>query len=475
MKRAAVVILFLAAGMQAGLSQWSGYTATQGSALDGGLGMTWIDEDPYFNISFQPDLAIGKFGIGLNINLLYNTKTGKFRSQDWDSKYDYARIIRYLRYGRKNDPVYGQIGALDAARIGHGFILNYYNNQAIYDERKIGLSFDVDFGLFGFETMTNNLGRMEVLGMRGYVRPIYKRPVPVLRNLAFGASYVTDVDPDGNRNTDDGIAFWGVDVELPLIRSDLLKVKLFADHAAIVNPPSETDMIGFIVPDPPHMEGRGKKGSGSGRTVGLLSDFHLFSFLNMTAQFERRWLGQGFIPNYFGPLYEIMRHTTVGELAGYYESLGGDLAAIIPYLPLVKNDPVNQKMLLPLMTGKRTGWFGGLNLDFLRLIQVIGSFQMIDQNPGSGVLNCGAGLSQEIPLISLEASYTKIGVEKLKDIRTLDSRSVARVGLGYKIKPYLLLYVDYIWTFQWDDEAGSYKPQERIQPRLAFRMPINIR
>ena len=62
-----------------------------------------------------------------------------------------------------------------------------------------------------------------------------------------------------------------------------------------------------------------------------------------------------------------------------------------------------------------------------------------------------------------------------KDIRTLDSRSVARVGLGYKIKPYLLLYMDYIWTFQWDDELNTYKPQERIQPRLAFRMPINIK
>ena len=95
-------------------AQWSGYTSTQGSTLDGGIGMTWIDDEPYFNISFMPDIAIGNFGIGLNVNLLYNTETKHIRSQDWDSSYDYARLIRYIRYGRKGDRVYARVGALDA-------------------------------------------------------------------------------------------------------------------------------------------------------------------------------------------------------------------------------------------------------------------------------------------------------------------------------------------------------------------------
>jgi hypothetical protein len=481
MKRIAVVIFFTLLGIQAGFSQWSGYTVSQGSTLDGGLGMTWIDEQPYFNISFQPDISIGKFGIGLNINLLYNTQTGKFRSQDWNSGYDYARMIRYLRYGHKGDPVYGQIGALDVARLGHGFILNYYNNQINYDERKIGLSLDVDFGVGGFESMTNNLGRMEVVGVRGYVRPMYKRDTPIIKNLAFGASYVTDVDPDVNRDTEDEVAFWGVDVEQPLLQSEMLKIKLFADHAAVINPPSEDEMIQSLytldtLAGETSSGDYNKNGSGSGQTVGLLADFHALSFLNVTAQFERRWLGKGFIPNYFGSLYEVMRYTTTDKLASYYESLGGDKSMVesLSIWDDVKGIPINQKMLLPLMAKKRSGWFGGLNLNFIGLVQVVGSFEMIDQNPGSGVLHFSAGLSQEIPLVSFEASYDKIGVEKLKDIRTLDDRSVARIGLGYKIKPYLLLYVDYIWSFQWDEDQNRYKPQERIQPRLAFRMPINI-
>jgi len=37
------------------------------------------------------------------------------------------------------------------------------------------------------------------------------------------------------------------------------------------------------------------------------------------------------------------------------------------------------------------------------------------------------------------------------------------------MKPYLLLYLDYLWSFEWDEELEQYTPQERFQPRLAFR------
>ena len=80
-----------------------------------------------------------------------------------------------------------------------------------------------------------------------------------------------------------------------------------------------------------------------------------------------------------------------------------------------------------------------------------------------------AGLANEIPIFDLQATYDKRGIEKAEDIFTLDRRSIARVGVGYKIKPYLLIYLDYIWTFEWDETEEQYVPQERFQPRLAFR------
>ncbi len=450
-----LVLSFCAAGITFG--QWYGYTGTTGSELDGGLGMTWIDNQAYYSISFQPDIGIGKFGVGLNINLLYNTKTGKFYSQDWKKpstgKTDYLRIIRYLRYGHKGERVYTRVGALDAERLGHGFILNFYNNQIVYESRKIGMTLDLDFGQFGFESLTNNLGRSEVFGGRVYVRPLFSSQIPIMKNLAFGASYVTDLDPDAWRGTkNDGVSEYGGDVELPIIKSSVLTTMLYYDYARIR---------------------AHDRRYGSGQTIGMRTDFNaLWGFLGLSVNFERRFLGKEFIASYFGPFYEVLRWTTIGELVDFYESIGGNRAGIPGGLSIFYNLPVSQSMLLPMMAEKRNAWYGALDLDFFHLIRVVGSYQKVDQLGNSGTLHFGAGLSPNIPLITADATYDKRGIGTFRDIRTLDYRSVARVGIGYKVKPYLLLYMDYLWTFVWDDALGQYKPQERFQPRLALRVPI---
>lgn len=484
MKRLILMLFIFCIAVRPGFSQWSGYASTTGSEMDAGLGLTWIDDESYYAISFQPDISIGKFGIGLNLSLLYNTDNGKIRSEDWDSSYDYWRIIRYLRYGFKGDPFYAKVGALDAARIGHGFILNFYNNQINYDERKLGLSFDVDFGKFGFETMTNNLGRMEVLGGRLYYRPLHEGNIPILKNMAIGASYITDVDPDENTDTDDNSAIWGVDIEFPLLKTDILYMLLYADHAAVINPESEHDMYTMLY-DMAGLDPAGNwsdEGKGSGQTIGFRTDFSmLFNWLAMSVTLERRFLGESFMGSYYGPFYEVLRYATVDEIVRFYKDVGGkpinsdQLDQVLPYIEDMR---VAQKALLPLLNEGRNGWFGALDFNFFNLVQARGSYQLIDDVTNSGMLHVAAGLSQNIPFFDIEASYDKRNVSKAKDIFTLDYRSVARVGVGYKIKPYLLLYMDYIWSFYWQDDAnngrGAYVPQERVQPRLALRFPFNL-
>jgi len=447
MKRAVFAAVIMLLFYRAGFTQWYGYYPTgDTNELDGGIGITWIDNQAYYQISFQPDISIGKFGIGLGLNLLYNVNTGKIRSEDWDSGYDYARIIRYLRYGYKGDPFYARVGAIDGHTLGHGLIMNYYNNQINYDMRKLGMAFDLDLGTFGFETFTNNLGRLEVVGGRMYLRPLYKSNIFLFKNMGFGATYVTDLDPDSWKASDDKVSEWGLDVELPLIKSKFFNLITYFDHAQI------TDY-------------------GSGQSYGFKADVnHMESILDFQFVFERRILGKEFIANYFGPFYEILRSTSLGELMEYYESLGGDVAGVPEeYRDVLYEIPVNKQMLLPMMTEKRKGWFGAMRFHFLHLITAMGSYQIIDGETNSGLMHLGAALSRSIPFISLEASYDKWGVDNLREATTLDYRSVARFGIGYKIKPYLLLYMDYIWNFRLNEKTGRYEPQERFQPRLAFR------
>ena len=213
------------------------------ASIWGSAGVGVIGGEPYFIINFRPDLAFGKFGIGLDIPLRFETETGDLRKEDWDEGYDLLRRIRYLRYNHKNnpDPFYTKIGELDAARLGHGFIMNYYNNSLLYDDRKIGLEFDYDFKNGGFEFMTSNIGEAEVFGARTYYRPLRQRTsIPIIRDLTVGTTLVTDVDIDttgtgANSQARDDITVFGFDVELPIIRTSLTRLLIYGDVAKIVD------------------------------------------------------------------------------------------------------------------------------------------------------------------------------------------------------------------------------------------------
>jgi len=399
----------------------------QEGLLNGGIGLTTIDGESYFTINLRPEIAFGKWGLGLNVNLLYSTKTGHIRSKDWNEKYDYLRMIRYIRYGWKGDKFYTRVGALDAARLGHGFIVNYYTNQASYDERKIGLALDVDMGFVGFESMTSNLARLELIGGRGYIRPLHYSGIPILKNLAFGGTYVTDTDPDGNRSTKDAVAEYGADVELPLINWPIFWLGVYGDYAKI-------------------------KDYGSGKAVGVgLQIKNLLGLLSVEARLERRFLGEKFQASYFDAFYEVYR-----------------------YLPNGAGSGIEKVASLDAITTETKGIYGALYGKILGTIELIGSFQRLDARPKSGILHLSADATKLIPVLALHASYDKMSIETAKDVFTLDNRSIARVGVGYKVKPYLIVYVDYIWSFVLDEKENVYKPQERIEPRISLNYPFSF-
>ncbi len=425
--RVAAVVGFCSLGLplaQAQTSMYENMLKDQG-VITGGMGIGVIDGEPHFIMNLKPELAFGKFGMGLDINLRYNTETGEVRNEDWDQGYDYLRAIRYVRYGYKRnpEPVYTRLGALDAARLGHGFIVNYYNNALIYDERKVGLEFDYDFGIGGFETMTNNLGRSEIFGGRVYYRPLQlATDMPILKNFAVGATYVTDIDPDGYRGTEDRVSIFGFDVELPIIKTDLATLALYADLAKIVD-------------------------HGKGQAAGV--DFHLSGIAGLFeigAQLERRFLDAEFIPAYFGPFYELER-----------------------------DDPQNNKEAqLHALRGETRGTYGLLYGHILNTMRLTGTYERLDGVPRSGRLHVEAAIPDAVPKIAARGMYDDRAIDTFSDVFKMDANSAARLGLGYKIYPFLIFYMDYLWTFRLDQATQTYKVQSRFEPQLAlaFTFPV---
>jgi hypothetical protein len=138
--------------------------------FNGGFGLNWIDGDLYYTFHIRPEVSFANFGIGLDLNLDIN-QNGNLRKEDFTNFSDYLNIIRYIRYGMKNDPVYIKVGALDYYTLGYGNIMLNYNNSPSFDARTIGLITDIDLGEFGFESIYSNFLEAGVIGVRGYVRP----------------------------------------------------------------------------------------------------------------------------------------------------------------------------------------------------------------------------------------------------------------------------------------------------------------
>lgn len=421
--------------------------AAKGGGTDGvvkgGVGMTWIDGEAYYLVSLAPEIAFGKWGIGLDLSLHVGSKDQKIRKEDFDETYDYIRIIRYVRYGTKGEEIYVRVGALDYSRLGHGFILYNYKNSPSFDNRKVGMEFDLDFGKWGLETVYGDFAGASVLGLRGYTRPLQfttAKSIPVIGGVEVGATFASDVRSDARdtsvviTGTDTSamnagsLSVIGLDIGLPLFKLPVADATLYLDYAKILK-------------------------YGSGFAAGIDFNFSALGMLKVFTKFERRF-GQTdkFMPAYFDAFYELERYQST---PGNFQSKAKSLEYTISPGP---------------------GYFGSLLVDVLGTIQAEGSYQKLDLHPTSGILHIGTNTGSKIPLISLSAGYDKKYIRDNKDVFTLDERSLLYAEVGYKPYPFMIVSTLYTWTFapvkDADGNVTGYAPQKRITPKVSFVFPL---
>ncbi len=428
-----VLFVFLLSSTAAYAQMVDPFNKEKNNHFDGGMGMTWINGTPYTTITLTPEFSFGKFGMGLNVELLFNNNEGfKFRKTGWDKGAGALRMIRYIRWGQKNDPFYTRVGTLDAATLGHGFIMGYYSNEADYDYRKIGLALDVDFKSYGFESVTSNLGNLEIAGGRMYVRPLHFSEIPILKNFEMGGTYVGDFNPDNRRKTHDGVYEWGMDLGLPVIKSKIFNTTIYADYAKINR-------------------------HGDGKTIGILAYVpNVIGLFGIYAKLEKRFLNPGFLPNYFNSLYELERN----PLPPNHYGVSDPRSSV-----MTKEDYLNY-------VEKTQGIFGELAGQILGKIRLVGNYQ---QNTGlgkSGILHLEARSEDLVPNVQLKYTFDKIGIEKVKDVFTLDYHTVAQAIIGYRTYKYIVFSMVYRWNFIYDEKNHEYKTQERIMPQVSFSMPF---
>ena len=142
------------------------------SSVQGAFGAVTIDGKIWNQVALRPIIPIGKVSVALDI-VFYIDQNGNIHDDEWDfsdgkkSKNSIIDKIYYIRYGKKWDPFYFQVGALDNVTLGKGILVNRYTNTILYPQvRKVGMDIKFKVSGFNFYGFTNDF--KENLGLTGF-------------------------------------------------------------------------------------------------------------------------------------------------------------------------------------------------------------------------------------------------------------------------------------------------------------------
>ncbi len=447
-----------------------------------GLGFTNISgEGLYVNTIVNTEFDLGPVGLGLGLplNLLvwnndnccgpdpdkdgnhphsrdYKAYGGVLRKRDWNEWQDYARLIRFVRYGHKRDPVYLLAGQMWGASIGHGTLLNRYSNSLSIDHPKFGLAVDLNSTFVGVETLTDNATGPSILGGRIYVRPL--GDTPILSGLAVGASLISDrtaprslayvTGPDGSRQLKqdagngsvivdnfDAMYAAGVDVEYEVLRNSIIQLI-------------------------PYVDGNRLLGAGNGLHLGVLTNLFLpvpIIAVDIQTRFEYRFMQPGYIPEYFDQTYDLGRIQ--------YAVIQPDNTAT--YLPKYA---AAQRARAAGGT-PRKGFYGELSFGFGGLVQVGGLYQDYEGDPYGASLGLFATLPK-FELIKLSAYYLRKNMAGISDAFRIDERSLLAASAAYKMFGPIYLRIDYKRQWQLRPGGSQIEAIDSFSAGLATFLPF---
>ena len=415
----------------------------------------------YFASALMPEFYYGPYSGGLLLKLHLSTSNGTTREEDYDSANDYLSIIRFLQYSEKGEAgYYGRFGELEEATLGFGQFINLYQNSISLDEQKRGLEFDYNAGHFLIESIYSNVLEPEVFGLRGAVFPLAADPLSRYQQLAVGLSIAGDLSDQGTRvneelpgapfllqdvidagvetgvGRDDGRIFMaGVDASLPVFVTESSAGLAYAELSKIFN-------YGFGV-------GVGTQGTWN------FPDRH-----RLQAQIEQRLMGKKYLPNYFNPLYEVLRLQQVGIPVAD----GDDLEALNS-----KRNTLNAQSKI------RFGSLVSMTWRWKRMVRVIWSFENSWNVKNSGWFHFdGRVKSRDLP-VYIRLRFDILRSEALEDVAISGNNlNFFRFEGAYSVFRMLMLGLGFRNSYEPQFENGvpiGLKKRLRIEPKFILVIP----
>lgn len=395
------------------------------------VGAVTADGKNYQQVGIRADIPIGKLGIGLDVQLLLD-EDGQVRDEDWNDTEDYFNILYYLRWDRKGAPFYAKIGALDYSYLGYSNIVNGYSNAVEYpDYKRIGMEMSFvtekltgEFLFNDFKELADHQPSMVVGTRLGY---------KILPKLVVGGTIVSDLNEyNGLRDSDDDgypdeidqypydsayvteyeyllngvglqtttlddmvnhglldntlkedltnysklrsdLTIWGLDIGIPIIEGEFVKMDLYSAYADIVD-------YGWGVTAP-----------------GFRTMFG--NFVTLTAEY--RFQSKEFLYGYFNSTYELERAQVIDTGS-------------------VKEVRTRQETLEDIDHGME-GYLAGASVNLFNYVRASGQFQDMkgggdERKSLTGEVVINDGVISVLPTV--KGYYFQNNVESLKEWRT---------------------------------------------------------
>lgn len=391
--------------------------------------------EPQVDLRFYPDditkeskLRMG-FGVPFNLQIFSGEDQNgdqeidkfhiKLRDEDWDNWRDYAKIIRYIQYGRKEDNLYVNINRTFATSIGHGTVINRYIPNLDYFTTRVSGEIDAYGRYGGVELYVNDITKANVTGVLAFLKPAsFFSEHWMAESLSFGFHYSMDWDAPYHiysRPNDDGsyrynstdIHFFGADVELKVVKWPVEKpnvdVKVYLDYTKWLD-------------------------NGSGISVGALGRFNLYTRIRQAfrVRLEFRAYQDNYVPAYFDSFYEVMKYKWISEKKP----------------PLTENgNNVNLKPKLVEYSTRPGDWnhFGSYAEFSYALLDYIGVTLAVNRESGDDTGNFLFHI--EIPAtkyFQISASYYKANFTSFKNIFDASAENTMLIALA-RLRPVQIL------------------------------------
>lgn len=388
------------------------------------FGNTTIDGENFTTLHLSPDLKYKKFSLAIDFELLFNNDGFEFRDDAYDSGAGFLSGLRYFNYGTASDNVYVHIGEIRDTTLGRGFLVYKYDNVNDQDNRKIGAEAHFDLGYVDLTLLGSDIGNSELIAGNIAFSPFEQLDIPIINSLEGGFTYVSDNDVNPNSigvNTDNNLSMIGFNLGLTVVKSSAFDLGLHYDYGSIDD-------------------------FGSGQAIGATAVIRFPSILEAHLSYERRLIGDEFIPALVDPFYDRIK----GE-----SSIQDTLA----------------------VTRGFDGNFFEANVEVFKIFTIESSWQQVDvadqasltedQLREQGLFYSELSLAKDTLPIDIGAKYIQTGVASLSDIDGADENSLAEIYISYPLKSGLQLKLAYEYTWV-ENELGEFDQQRRFIPLIEY-------